>query len=42
VEKNATDVNVSVDDLVGVCFGDGDAVHGCGCVGHSEDVGLFG
>lgn len=27
-------VDVSIDDLVGVGFSDGDAVYGCGCVRH--------
>ena len=41
-EVDRTDVNVSVDDFVGVCLGYGDAVYGCGCVGHDEDFGGIG
>jgi hypothetical protein len=36
--EGGTDVDVSIDDFVGVCFGDSDAVYGCGCVGHGEGL----
>jgi hypothetical protein len=38
VREGRTDVDVSVDDFVAVCFGDGDAVYGCGCVGHGGSL----
>ena len=32
--ESEADVDVSVDDFPGVCFGDSYAVHGSSCVGH--------
>jgi len=34
IEQGETDVDVSVDDFPGVCFGDYDAIYCCCCVGH--------
>lgn len=35
-KERETDIDVSVNDFVRVCFGDENAIYGCGCVGHGE------